>query len=99
LAIEIEITRSVLNRLGVYGALGVPEIWRFNGEQLQILIRQPDGHYTKSNNSMAFPSVPMEEVARFASMEEIRDENAAVSLFYEWLREDLLPKLNSSKTQ
>ncbi len=34
LAVEIEITRSILNRLGIYGALGVPEIWRFDGQRL-----------------------------------------------------------------
>ena len=32
LAIEIEITRNVLDRLGIYAALGVPEVWRFDGE-------------------------------------------------------------------
>src|SRR5262249_29254374 len=35
LAIEVEITRSVLNRLGIYAALGVPEVWRYDGQTIQ----------------------------------------------------------------
>ena len=35
LAIEIEITRSALDRIGIYGALRVPELWRFNGRTLE----------------------------------------------------------------
>ncbi len=37
LAIEIEITHSALDRIGIYGALGVPELWRFNGKTLRVL--------------------------------------------------------------
>uniref|UniRef100_UPI0025E0522D Uma2 family endonuclease n=1 Tax=Okeania sp. SIO2F4 TaxID=2607790 RepID=UPI0025E0522D len=36
LAIEIDITSSSLERLTIYAALGVREIWRFDGEKLFI---------------------------------------------------------------
>jgi len=95
LAIEIEISRSALNRLGVYGALGVPEIWRFDGRTLSVLLRQDDGTYRQSSASAAFPGVPMAEVERFATMDGIRDENACVDLFWSWVRDDLLPRPGS----
>jgi Uma2 family endonuclease len=38
LAIEIEISRSVLDRLSILAALMVPEVWRFDGERLRVLL-------------------------------------------------------------
>jgi Uma2 family endonuclease len=93
LAIEIEITRSALDRIGIYGALRVPELWRFDGRTLIVLLRQQDGSYLQSPNSRAFPGVPMNEIARFAAREGIRDENAYVEQFSAWVREDLLPRI------
>jgi len=92
LAIEIEITRSALNRLGIYGALGVPEIWRFNGRTLTVLLRQDDGSYRKNAVSEAFPNVPMGEIERFATMEGFRDENEWARQFREWVRVEVLPQ-------
>ncbi len=36
LAIEIDITNSSISKLDIYFALGVPEIWRYNGRVLQF---------------------------------------------------------------
>ncbi len=87
LAIEIEITKSALDRVGVYGALGVPELWRFDGRLMKVLLRQPDGSYRESARGTAFPDVPMDEVARFVAMEGIRDENEWARVFRNWVRE------------
>jgi Uma2 family endonuclease len=93
LAIEIEITRSALDRIGIYGALGVPEVWRFNGRTLRVLLRQDDGSYRDSSASAAFPDVPMDEIAHFAAKEGIRDENAYLDQFSAWVRSNLLPRM------
>jgi len=90
LAIEIEITRSALDRVGIYGALRVPELWRFNGRTLRVLLRQEDGSYRESPSSGVFPRVPMDEVARFAAQDGIRDENAYLDHFTAWVRTTLL---------
>jgi len=95
LAIEIEITRSALNRLGIYGSLGVPEIWRFNGRTLTVLLRQDDGSYRQNAVSEAFPGVPMAEIERFATMEGFRDENEWARQFRYWVRENLLPRIGA----
>ena len=75
LAIEIEITQSALQRMSIYAALGVPELWRYDGRILRVMIRHQDGGYRESERSLAFPSVPMDQLADFASREETRDEN------------------------
>jgi Uma2 family endonuclease len=91
LAIEIEITRSALDRLGIYGALRVPEIWRFNGRHLKVLLLQDDGSYRQSASSAAFPDVPMAQIERFGTMEGLRDENEWARNFREWVRAEVLP--------
>jgi Uma2 family endonuclease len=93
LAIEIEITHSALDRIGIYGALGVPELWRFNGKTLRVLLRQADGSYRDSLTSAAFPDVPMDELARFLTLDGIRDENAYLDEFSAWVREQVLPRI------
>ena len=45
LALETDITHSSLDRLGIYRALRVPEVWRFDGKRMVFLILGPDGQY------------------------------------------------------
>ncbi len=63
LAIEIEVTRTVIERLPVYAGLGVPEIWRFDEESLTVLLLDETGHYVESARSRAFPWLEVSEAA------------------------------------
>ena len=38
LAIEIDITSSSLNRMGIYAELRVPEVWRYDGKAVTFLV-------------------------------------------------------------
>src|ERR1017187_10381150 len=38
LAVEVDITSNWLDRLEIYASLKVPEIWRFDGETLRVLV-------------------------------------------------------------
>jgi Uma2 family endonuclease len=99
LAIEIEITRSALNRLGIYGALGVPEIWRFDGRNLRILERQIDGAYREVPGSDFLPWISIDEVKRFLLEEESRDETRWARGFREWVRAVVLPRARVEKQE
>jgi Uma2 family endonuclease len=99
LAIEIEITHSVLDRLGVYGALGVPEIWRFDGQTLRILDRQPDGAYREIETSRALPWISAEEIAHHARSDETRDETRWSRAFRSWVRETIVPRVKGDDTE
>src|SRR5581483_7994184 len=43
LAIEIDISRRSLNRLGIYAVLGVPEIWRLNDQGITFHVLGTEG--------------------------------------------------------
>ncbi len=59
LAIEIDITyRSHFDN---YEKLGVPELWRFDGEDLMILLLE-NGCYQESEKSLQFPNFAIKEI-------------------------------------
>jgi len=85
LAIEVDITRSTLDKQRIYAALGVPELWRWEDESLLVLVLGADGHYTPANTSPSFPDLPLADIARFMSMRHAMSETAWIKQFREWL--------------
>jgi Uma2 family endonuclease len=54
--IEIDLTHPSLDKFPIYAALGVPEVWRYDGVQLQIYSRV-DEAYTEVSVSAVLPDV------------------------------------------
>lgn len=87
LAIEIDMSPSRLQRPGIYAALQIPEIWRYDGEVLHVDVLQADGRYRASSASLAFPFLPMGELTRFLSLARGAHETQCMRAFLQWLRE------------
>ncbi len=75
LAIEVDISRPAVDRAGIYAALRVPEVWRFDGEQVVIERLTPDGTYTRSR-PVGFLPVQAEEIRRWIVDEDASEEIA-----------------------
>jgi Uma2 family endonuclease len=58
LALEIEVSRPALPKLPIYQALGVPEVWRWREERLEILVLGASGEYSAQPASTALPGFP-----------------------------------------
>jgi len=86
LAIEIEISRSALDRLAIYARLRIPEVWRFDGESLNIHLLQPEGTYSESPTSRCLPELPVAELAQLLQPEELVDEGTRIREFVERVR-------------
>jgi Uma2 family endonuclease len=86
LVLEIDVTRSSLDRLSIYAALGVPEIWRYNGRELVAHLLGADRRYQISGRSLAFPVVPLAEIERFLGMRFDQSETELVRHFRTWVR-------------
>jgi len=54
--IEIDLTHPSLDKFPIYAALGVPEVWRYDGEQIHIY-RRADDAYTEVPASAVLPGV------------------------------------------
>jgi Uma2 family endonuclease len=85
LAIEIDITsRTHLNN---YQVLGVPELWRYNGKNLEINVLQA-GQYVQSDSSLNFPNLPVKTVIpQYLEQSKIIGRNATMKAFRRWVRE------------
>ncbi|MCX7593698.1 MAG: Uma2 family endonuclease [Fischerella sp.] len=89
LAVEIDITSSSEDRLEVYANIGVPEIWRYDGNSFSINILQ-NQKYIIVENSLAFPSLPIQqEISRFLKQVGEKDYLDLVKEFRNWVRSQI----------
>jgi Uma2 family endonuclease len=68
LAIEIDFTSSSLDRLGIYAALGVPEVWRCDTTSLLVLHLHAEGdrrEYVPADRSLSLPNLPVDRLFDF----------------------------------
>jgi Uma2 family endonuclease len=86
LAIEVEISRSALDRPSIYASLRVPEIWRLVRGTVQVNLLQEDGQYAVSETSRAFPFLPVGQLSRFLEIDETTDETTWLRTFVQWVR-------------
>lgn len=79
-AVEAEVSRTVIDRLPIYAAFKVPEVWRYDGKKLTVLLLQTDSTYQESTVSRALPGLPLHELPPRASsgrpIESLRSSNA-----------------------
>jgi Uma2 family endonuclease len=86
LAIEVDWTNASLPRMPVYARLEVPEIWRFADEQLTVYCLTAAGDYEESDQSLAFPFLPLDEFRPFTVRDPAIDETTWIRRFREWVR-------------
>ena len=86
LAIEVEYTRSAIPRQPIYAALGVPELWRFDGNKLTVLKLASSGEYKPVKLSGIFPSIPISDFERFMKGFDSQTYVTNVLEFREWVR-------------
>jgi hypothetical protein len=64
LVIEVDITRSSLDKLPIYAALGVPEVWRYTDGAVEIRCLTADT-YLVSDASRVLPGIDAGMVTGF----------------------------------
>ena len=92
LAIEIQITQSGLDKLGIYAALGVPEVWLWEGDALKIYGLDKSGKYTEQTGRMrskALPGLPLDDLLRFLGGAREKSTTRLANDFRAWVHENL----------
>ena len=64
LVVETDISSPSLKKLPLFAAFGISEVWRFDGQEMEILVLQ-DGEYCTRATSLALPKVTSEVITRF----------------------------------
>jgi Uma2 family endonuclease len=88
LAVEIDISPSKIDRPGIYAALAVPEVWRFQDEAASIEQLGPDGAYATATASR-FLHVRPDEVTQWLVDGLAADRRDWVRRLREWVRDVL----------
>ena len=88
LAIEIDITSSSVNKFDIYSALGVTELWRYDGRNLKFY-QLTEGKYIECEFSIAFPLVSVTEISNFIEQSKIMGEIALLKSFRAWVKDKI----------
>jgi Uma2 family endonuclease len=91
LGIEIDITTDARRRMGIYAAIRVPEIWRYQGRDQTVIIciLQPDGQYAIAERSHCLPIVTAAVLTSFVQRRRHEPENELLRAFGDWVRAEL----------
>jgi len=90
--LAIEIDNSSQTSFNCYEALGVPELWRYDGEVLAIYLLQ-EGKYIESNTSQNFPDFPIIDlIPQYVDRSKTAGRSPTIRAFRGWIREQLQGK-------
>ena len=89
LAIEVDVSCGSLDRLAIYAALRVPEVWRLEGDDLRFYVLGPKGKYELSEHSRAFPMItPAILLSFLQKARKAGDQNPVIRAFRSWVRKN-----------
>ena len=91
LVIEVEVTAGLLDKLAVYGGLGVAEIWHCRGGQVRVLLLQPDQTYVESARSRALPFLPLDLLNQQLREVDPTNDTRWARSFRAWVRAVVAP--------
>ena len=88
LAIEVDVTNSSLDRMGIYAALGVPEVWRLDDGALTFQVLNADGSYRQVDETPIFAGVAPGDLIHFLrDGSQTLNQNEVTHRFRAWVRQ------------
>ena len=83
--VEIDTTNESLSKFNIYAVLGVPEIWRYDGQQAHIY-QLANQAYAEATASRAFPALTAAALTDFTTQSKTQGQTAALAAFRQWWR-------------
>jgi Uma2 family endonuclease len=87
LVIEIDITSPSFSKLPIYAQIGVPEVWRYDGERMTILVLE-GSDYAETAESIVLPPVTSNVLTDFVEKSKSMKRTAWLEVVREWSREN-----------
>ena len=87
LVLEIDITSPLLPRFPIFVALRVPEVWRYQKEQVQFF-KLENGEYVEIENSIAFPILTGTMATEFLNESLTMESVEWLRCVRAWIREN-----------
>jgi Uma2 family endonuclease len=86
LAVEVDLSSSSSRRMLVFAELGIPEVWRYDGERLDFRSLGQDGKYHAIERSIAFPGLSAADLESFVHRRGTMGEIALDEELAKWVR-------------
>ncbi|MEM8502936.1 MAG: Uma2 family endonuclease [Cyanobacteria bacterium P01_D01_bin.1] len=94
LVIEVDITSPSTQRMVIYKALGVPEVWRYTKRNSVVIyhLKMDDqmndqmGSYVESANSKAVPQLSADKLNEFLTQRQNQSENQTIRDVRRWIQ-------------
>lgn len=87
LVIEVDITSPSLAKFPIYARLGVPEVWRYDGEKLSIHGLEEDAGYAEIQRSSVLPTLTADVLTKFIHRSDSLDWLAWVREVRAWVKD------------
>jgi Uma2 family endonuclease len=84
-AVEIDMSNDSLDKFPPYVALGVPEIWRYDGHTTRFY-KLAGENYEVIQDSLAFPLLTSEDLAQYLELSKVKGQTLALKAFRQVLR-------------
>jgi Uma2 family endonuclease len=93
LALEVDVTHSSMDRMGIYARLGVREVWRYEGEVLRGYGLDADGSYRELEASLSLPFLPIAELTPLLdeALDQTGDDRQRLRSIHDWCHRRGLP--------
>jgi Uma2 family endonuclease len=91
LVIEVDIPSGSLNKFPLYAQIGVPDIWRYDGERIRMYTLMAEG-YVETATSRAFPLLTGTVLAGFLQQSTTLPRTALRRAFRAWVRAQRSPE-------
>jgi hypothetical protein len=82
-------TNNPVNKFEIYSMLGIPELWRYNGQDLKFY-HLLEGQYVARESSLAFPLVSANDISEFIDQNKNIGEVALLKSFRAWVRDKIV---------
>jgi Uma2 family endonuclease len=87
LVIEVELTSSAIRKMDLFAAMQVPEIWRHDGETLQMF-QLVEGSYQRMESSLQLPGLTSQRINGILALRDSVGETRLIQQFRKSAEED-----------
>jgi Uma2 family endonuclease len=78
--VEIDVSNESLSKFPIYAALGVPEIWLYDGQEARFY-ELAEQSYREIPRSLAFPALTADALTEFLAHSKIAGQTATLAAF------------------
>jgi len=87
LVIEVDVTSGSLDKFPIYAQVGVPEVWRYDGQRLRIYILTAE-RYVESETSLVLPLLTAPQLSETLAQSKTMKRTALLRSFRTWVRQE-----------